>query len=165
MNKFDQLVKEKVNEIEYPYKSAYWNNFIQSAHWHTMSVGVKIALWSVAGIIGAGGGYAIYYFAIQNNNNQEITAIQSQSSSDTTAQYVDFADSVSCEQKTETEIFSQTNHSSNRRTAPTSDVIQHNDETSSPKNNVKLPDTPTDPTLHIKWRAMTIDVDTIKSNR
>jgi hypothetical protein len=163
MNKFDQLLKEKVNEIEYPYKPAYWNNFIQRTHLQTTSVGIKIALWSVAGAIGvAGGSYAVYHFANQDNN-QEITTIQSHVSSDTTAQYVDFADSVSYEQKTEINSVSQTGHSSNLQIMSTS-VIQPDAAVASPVND--LPNNPTiDPTSNIKWRALTIDVDTIKSNR
>jgi hypothetical protein len=165
MNKFDQLLKEKVNEIEYPYKPAYWNNFIQSAHLQTMSAGIKIALWSAAGAVGvAGGGYAVYHFANQNNNNQEITIIQSHLPSDTTAQYVDFADSVSCEQKKETNKVFQTAHSSNPKTMSTPDIIQHDNVTDSPVNS--SPNNPSiDPTSNIKWRVLTIDVDTIKSNR
>ena len=161
MNKFDQLLKEKVNEIEYPYKSAYWSSFILSAHLQTMSAGVKIALWSVAGAIGVGGGgYAVYHFANQNNNNQGIEVTQSYLPADTTAQYADFADSVFSEQETETSVACQTSRPSNPKTAPT----PNNPVAASPVDI--LPDNQTsDPTPNIRWRALTIDVDTIKSNR
>ena len=161
MNRFDQLLKEKVNKIEYPYKSAYWNNFIQSAHLQTMSASVKIALWSAAGVIGAsGGGYAVYHLVNQNNNNQEIEVMQSHLLSDTTAQYADFADSVSYEQNTEIHTVCQPSCSSSPKTTPT----PQNPVAASPADI--LPDNQTsDPTPNIRWRVLTIDVDTIKSNR
>jgi hypothetical protein len=176
MNKFDQLLKEKLNKLEYPYNSAAWHCFAKKAGLKAISAGAKIALWSVVGCASAGGaGYAAYYFANQNTVNKEITTNQSGISSDTIAQYVNFVDSVSNDtvlQEATTAIM----HHTARSTVTTAKEPQKGvsstitlDSTQNNKSTVKSTsrsksDSYEDMDLS-KWRILTIDVDTIKSNR
>jgi len=164
MNKFDQQIKEKVNEIKYPYKSVYWNNFVQNAHWKITGINMKLAFWIAMGSIGvACGSYTIYHFINQNHSNQDTTIMPSQITQDSTYQYVDFADTISYEQKTETSINSQIIHQEKSQTKLTQNITHSDTTKSSP---IKIPQNlNTDSVSNIKWRVLTIDVDTISSNR
>lgn len=66
MDKFDQLIKEKIEEKTFEYQPKYWSAFKRYSHIHRMSLLSKIAL-SAGGILLAGGGL---FFALQNRNGQ-----------------------------------------------------------------------------------------------
>jgi hypothetical protein len=172
MNQFDQLLKEKLNKLEYPYNSAAWYSFAKSAGLKVTTAGTKIALWSIVGCAGAGGaGYAVYHFINQNTVNKEITIDQSIISSDTVAQYADFVDSVS-EAVTPQESAARypagsTVTATGKPQESASGVISPGNapDTLTVKSASKTkPDSNKDVDLS-KWRILTIDVDTIKSNR
>ncbi|MDR1113104.1 MAG: hypothetical protein LBL18_05035 [Bacteroidales bacterium] len=175
MNKFDQLLKEKLNKLEYPYNSAAWHCFAKKAGLKAVSAGAKIALWSVVGCASAGGaGYAVYYFANQNTVNKEITTNQSVISSDTIAQYADFVDSVSDDrvpQETATHITHHTAGSTATAIKESQQGVPSTIVSDSARNRSTVKSTPrskSDSYEDIdlsKWRILTIDVDTIKSNR
>ncbi len=50
MTEFDELLKQKVEQTDYPYRHAAWRQFLRSSGLHTTLSGVQIAALSLAGV-------------------------------------------------------------------------------------------------------------------
>ena len=56
MNNFDQLIKEKIEQHQHPYRESYWKAFLKSAGWSAGISGASIAIVSVVTAVIIGGG-------------------------------------------------------------------------------------------------------------
>ncbi|MBO4504741.1 MAG: hypothetical protein J5730_08035 [Bacteroidales bacterium] len=50
MTEFDELLKQKVEQTDYPYRHAAWRQFLRGSGLHTALSGVQIAALSLAGV-------------------------------------------------------------------------------------------------------------------
>lgn len=151
MTNFDQLFKEKTESAHYPFKEAYWKRFALKAGIKSSISGLRIALFSLAGagLIGIS-----LYFGIKNSNQgapdsvivKEVSTL-CDSSIPKPLEIVDSAALYRNEQNKAAEMVKH--YSDSQRTN-----VKENEKIFKKK---EIED-------RSKWRILTIDTDTIKSN-
>lgn len=157
MTNFDQLFKEKTESAHYPFKEAYWKRFALKAGIKSSVSGLRIALFSVAGagLIGVS-----LYFGIKSNSNQEVpdslivkeVSNPCDSSLPKPLEVLDSAALYSNEQNNPAEMVK---HSSDSQTTNVKENVRKENEKIFKKKDIED---------RSKWRILTIDPDTIKSN-
>jgi len=156
MTNFDQLFKEKVESAQSPYKEVFWKRFAQKAGIKSGASGFKIALFSIAGagLIGTS-----VYIGLKNNQNSEASdsGIVNKVSIPCDTLNQQSVVSVDC-----TAIYLNAQHETAEMTKQQTDSHKNTiNEISKSKEKVfkkkEIEDTN-------KWRILTIDPDTIKSN-
>jgi hypothetical protein len=157
MTNFDQLFKEKAESAHYPYKEVFWKRFAQKAGIKSGASGFKITLFSVAGA-----GLIGISFYIGLKNNPKTGPSDSDIVNEVTIPCDSFIQqsvmSVDC-----TAVYMNAQHEAAEMSKHKTEDTHNNTVNELPKANEKVfrKKESEDPN---KWRILTIDPDTIKSN-
>lgn len=158
---FDQIIKQKVEQKEYPYSASSWHRFAKKAGLKsalTASQSVIIAVVSVA-VISIGSWLGIRYFS----PSQETAPVAEIAVEETPAPELTAADTVVSETTEETVVVTEPSAPSCKTAQP----VMTNEASNAPiTDTVPAPKPVKKPILRPKnpRRILEIDPDTIKSN-
>lgn len=157
MTDFDQIIKEKVEQKEYPYSAASWHSFAKKAGLKsalTLTQSVIIAVVSVT-IIAVGSWFGIRHFSV---SDEVVPASLEQLPAEEPV--LAAVDTIAVEEVTEEPVEEATVPAPGRKPTPkVTDKAPDTDTVTEPRNE-------REPILRPKdtWRILEIDPDTIKSN-
>ena len=157
MTNFDQLFKEKAESAHYPFKETYWKRFALKAGIKSSISGLRIALFSVAGagLIGIS-----LYFGIKSNSNQgtpdSLNVKEVSSPCDSSLpKSLEVIDSPVLYINGQNKAAEMVKHYSDSQRTTVKENVRKENEKIFKKKEVED---------RSKWRILTIDPDTIKSN-
>ncbi len=156
MTNFDQLFKEKTESAHYPFKEAYWKRFALKAGIKSSISGLRIALFSLAGagLIGVS-----LYFGIKNSNqgtpDSGIVKEVLSSCDSSVPKPLEVIDSPALYINGQNKAAEMMNHYSDSQTTNVKENVRKENEKIFQKKELED---------RSKWRILTIDTDTIKSN-
>lgn len=156
MTNFDQLLKEKVESVVSPYKEVFWKRFAKKAGIKSGISGFKIALFSVAGagLIGTS-----LYVGINNNHNpgssDSVVVNEVPIACDSSVQLsLEAVDSAALYMTVQNKAAEITNHKTDTHKNCTIKIQKSKEKIFKKRESED----------RSKWRILTIDTDTIKSN-
>jgi len=156
MTNFDQLFKEKTESVHYPFKEAYWKRFALKAGIKSSVSGLRIALFSVAGagLIGVS-----LYFGMKNSNQETPDSVivkEVLSPCDSSVpKPLEVVDSPALYMIRQDKAAEMVKHYSDSQTTNVKENVRKENEKIFKKKDIED---------RSKWRILTIDTDTIKSN-
>lgn len=160
MTEFDELLKQKVEQTDYPYRHAAWRHFLRGSGLHTALSGVQIAALSLAGVaVIALVTWGIIRHAAPASSPLEPVPTEIAATTADSSEY-DIPDTMSQAPYKTVENNSQTTDASPRKATRN---ISVNAEPATTTNKPQPATQPTNPTTRerLYGRPVTISVDTI----